>query len=101
MVDAVVKEDDILEENVTSLWHSRPLWEDDPNCDTDIEQIEQRRPMNKEMDAIYLLSPLPHIVDCLMADLERRRYRRSHLIWTSCRKPVPVRSTFKALICGG
>ncbi len=40
--------------------------------------------MNKEMDAVYLLSPLPHILDCLMADLERRRYRRTFLVWTSC-----------------
>ena len=39
--------------------------------------------MNKELDAIYILSPLPHIVDCLVADLERRRYRRAFLIWTS------------------
>ena len=49
----------------------------------DIEQIEHKRPINKEMDAIYLLSPLPHIVDCLMADFERRRYRKCFLIWTS------------------
>ena len=40
--------------------------------------------MNKEMDAVYLLSPLPHILDCLMADLERWRYRRTFLVWTSC-----------------
>ena len=39
--------------------------------------------MNQEMDAVYLLSPLSHIVDCLMADLERRRYRKSYVIWTS------------------
>lgn len=39
--------------------------------------------MNKEMDAIYILTPLPHIVDCLMADLERRKYKRAFLIWTS------------------
>jgi len=39
--------------------------------------------MNKEMDAVYILSPLPHIVDCLMADFERRRYRRAFVIWTS------------------
>ena len=49
----------------------------------DIEQIEDKRPMNKDMDAVYILSPLPHIVDCVMADFERRRYRRSFLIWTS------------------
>ncbi|KAF2838703.1 syntaxin-binding protein-like protein 2 [Patellaria atrata CBS 101060] len=73
LVDNVVKEDDILNENITN-----------------IEQIEDRRPMNKDMDAIYLLSPLPHIVDCIMADFERRRYRRSFLIWTSLLAP-PLR----------
>ncbi|KAL8913814.1 MAG: hypothetical protein Q9171_001417 [Xanthocarpia ochracea] len=66
LIDGVVGEDDILELNITN-----------------IEQIEERRPMNKEMDAVYLLSPLPHILDCLMADLERRRYRRTFLVWTS------------------
>ena len=49
----------------------------------DVEKIEERRPMNRDMDAVYILSSLPHIVDCLMADFERRRYRRSFLIWTS------------------
>ena len=39
--------------------------------------------MNPETDALYILSPLPHIVDCLMADFERRRYRRAYLVWTS------------------
>lgn len=39
--------------------------------------------MNKEMDAIYILSPLPHIVDCLTADFERRWYKRAFVIWTS------------------
>ena len=52
----------------------------------DVEKIEERRPMNKDMDAVYILSSLPHIVDCLMADFERRRYRRSFLIWTSGRE---------------
>ncbi|KAK2779236.1 vacuolar sorting protein VPS33/slp1 [Emmonsiellopsis sp. PD_33] len=66
LIDNAVKEDDILNENVTN-----------------IEQIEARRPVNKDMDALYILSPLPHIVDCVMADLERRRYRRSFLVWLS------------------
>ncbi|KAL8997438.1 MAG: hypothetical protein Q9169_003301 [Polycauliona sp. 2 TL-2023] len=66
LVDGVVGEDDILGLNVTN-----------------IEQIEERRPLNKEMDAVYLLSPLPHVLDCLMADLERQRYRRTFLVWTS------------------
>lgn len=48
-----------------------------------MEQIEELRPMNKDMDAVYILSPLTHIVDCVMADFERRRYKRSFLIWTS------------------
>lgn len=39
--------------------------------------------MNPDMDAIYILSPQPHIVDCLLADFERRRYRRGFIIWTA------------------
>ncbi|KAI4290352.1 MAG: hypothetical protein L6R35_000364 [Caloplaca aegaea] len=70
LVNGVVREDDILELNITH-----------------IERIEERRPANKEMDAVYLLSPLPHIVDCVMADLERQRYRRTFLIWTSVLRP--------------
>ena len=35
------------------------------------------------MDAIYILSPEPHIVDCLLADFEARRYRTAYLVWTS------------------
>jgi syntaxin-binding protein 1 len=66
LVDNVAKEDDILNENVTN-----------------IEQIEQRRQNNSSTDAVYLLSPLPHIVECLKADLRKRRYRRTFLIWTS------------------
>lgn len=38
--------------------------------------------MNPDMDAIYILSPQPHIVDCLLADFERRRYRMAYIIWT-------------------
>ena len=40
--------------------------------------------MNQDTDAVYILSPQPHIVDCLMADFERRRYHKAFLIWTSC-----------------
>lgn len=39
--------------------------------------------MNPDMDAVYVLTPQPHIVDCLMSDLEKRKYRRFFLIWTS------------------
>lgn len=39
--------------------------------------------MNKDIDAVYILSPLPHIVDCVMADFERRRYKKSFLVWIS------------------
>ncbi|KAI6247762.1 hypothetical protein HI914_03914 [Erysiphe necator] len=66
IIDNVVKEDDILNENIAN-----------------IERIEERREMNPDMDAIYLLSPLPHIVDCLMADFERHRYKQSFLVWIS------------------
>lgn len=88
LIDGVVREDDILELNVTSSSAGLLfLVSADIEYGTDIENIEDKRPMNKEMDAVYLLSPLPHIVDCVMADFERRRYRRTFLIWTSCLHP--------------
>ncbi|KIW86379.1 hypothetical protein Z517_01775 [Fonsecaea pedrosoi CBS 271.37] len=62
----VCKEDDILNANITN-----------------IELLEDRRQSLPDTDAIYLLSPLPHIVESLKADLSRKRYRRAHLIWTS------------------
>ncbi|EXJ63474.1 uncharacterized protein A1O5_11523 [Cladophialophora psammophila CBS 110553] len=62
----VCKEDDILNANITN-----------------IERLEDRRQTLSDTDAIYLLSPLPHIVESLKADLSRKRYRRAHLIWTS------------------
>lgn len=52
-----------------------------------IERIEERREPNPEMDAIYLLSPEPHIVDCLLADFERQRYRKAYLVWTNLLDP--------------
>lgn len=71
LLNSVVEEDAILNENITH-----------------IEQIEQRRQTNKDIDAVYLLSPQPHIVDCLLADFEKRKYRRAHLIWTSLLHPA-------------
>lgn len=53
----------------------------------DIENIMEKRDMNTSMDAIYLLSPEPHIVDCLMADFERRRYQKAYIVWTSLLDP--------------
>ncbi|KAF2747749.1 Sec1-like protein [Sporormia fimetaria CBS 119925] len=66
LIDNVVKEDDILNENITN-----------------IERIEDRRPDQKDTDAVYFLTPKPHIVDCIMADFERKRYRGAFLLWTS------------------
>lgn len=56
--------------------------------------------MNQAMDAVYILSPQPHIVDCLMADLERRRYRRSYIVWTSC-KDSEVEDTLASFVQAG
>ncbi|KAI1353742.1 Sec1 family protein [Xylaria sp. FL0043] len=78
IIDNVVKEDDILNHNIAN-----------------IERIEERREMNPTMDAIYLLSPQPHIVDCLLADIERRRYKRCFLVWTSVLDP-PLRRRIDA-----
>ncbi|KAL2128482.1 hypothetical protein VTI74DRAFT_9114 [Chaetomium olivicolor] len=65
VIDSSVNEDDILNHNIAN-----------------IECIEDRREVNTDMDAIYILSPQPHIVECLLADFERRRYRRGFVIWT-------------------
>lgn len=66
LIDNTVNEDDILNLNVTH-----------------IEQLEHRRKPNPDMDALYILSPQSYIVDCLLADFERRRYKKSWLVWTS------------------
>jgi hypothetical protein len=49
----------------------------------DIEDIEKERKRNPDTAAIYILSPLPHIVDCLVEDLKNRQYGRTFLFWTS------------------
>ncbi|KAK0629707.1 Sec1 family protein [Bombardia bombarda] len=80
ILDNAVKEDDILNHNIAN-----------------IERIEERREMNPTMDAIYILSPQPHIVECLLADFERRRYKKAFLLWTGVlpgdlsRKLTPMR----------
>ncbi|KAK3323426.1 Sec1 family protein [Cercophora scortea] len=70
IIDNAVSEDEILNRNIAN-----------------IEQIEHRREMNQTMDAVYILSPLPHIVDCLLADFERGRYRKAFLLWTGVLAP--------------
>jgi len=74
LIDNVVKEDDILDSNITN-----------------IERIEDRRQPQPETDAVYFLTPKPHIVDCLMADFDRRRYKGAFLVWTTC---MPSISSF-------
>jgi hypothetical protein len=39
------------------------------------------------MDAIYIITPKSHIVDCIMAEFEQRRYRGFFLIWTTLLPP--------------
>lgn len=86
LVDSVVKTDDILRENVTSAYSAvKRGWIELRVID--IEQIEERRAMNQDLDVIYLLSPEPHIIECLIADLERQRYRRSYVVWNSSSSP--------------
>ncbi|KAK0994455.1 syntaxin binding protein 1 [Friedmanniomyces endolithicus] len=71
LIDNVVEQDEILNLNITN-----------------IEQITDRRPTNRDVEAIYLLTPQPWIVDCLMADFEKRKYRKAHLVWMSLLHPV-------------
>ena len=86
LIDNAVSEDDILNLNVTSESPNphRPRAPALIGPPQDVEQIEHRRSPNPTMDALYILSPLPHIVDCIMADFERKRYRKAWLVWTSC-----------------
>ncbi|KAI7345867.1 Sec1-like protein [Hortaea werneckii] len=70
LIDNVIHQDEILNENVTN-----------------IEQILDRRPTNRDADALYLLTPHPHIVDAVMADFQKRKYRRAFLVWTSLLHP--------------
>jgi len=70
LIDHVVKEDDILNANITN-----------------IERLEHRRTTQPDMDALYIITPKPHIVDCLMAEFEQRRYRGFFLIWTTLLPP--------------
>lgn len=50
---------------------------------TGVEQLEDRRQTQDDMDALYILSPESYVVDCLMADFEVGRYRKAFLVWTS------------------
>ncbi|KAK2730333.1 Sec1 family protein [Colletotrichum kahawae] len=70
VIDNVVKEDDILNHNIAN-----------------IERIEQKRDMNPEMDAIYILSPKENIAEILVNDIERRRYKKSFLVWIGVLEP--------------
>jgi hypothetical protein len=77
----VVREDDILQEKVMSMLLYRHL-----EClltTPDIENIERKRHANPETDVVYIISPQSHIVDCLLHDIGKRRYRRTFLLWTS------------------
>lgn len=65
----------------------------------DIERIEDRRPDQKDTDAVYFLTPKPHILDCLMADFERRKYRGTFLLWTSCKDAAHLASGARTDLC--
>ncbi|KAM0587677.1 hypothetical protein ACHAP6_004360 [Verticillium nonalfalfae] len=70
LIENVATEDDVLNLNVAN-----------------IEHIEKKREMNPTMDAIYILSPKPHVIECLLADLDRRRYQNAFLVWTGVVDP--------------
>ncbi|KAI1326292.1 Sec1-like protein [Xylariaceae sp. FL0255] len=70
VIDNVAKEDDILSHNIAN-----------------IDRIEDRRQPNPDMDAVYIISPQSYVVDCVVADLQQRRYRKYFLIWTAVLHP--------------
>ncbi|KAK3721024.1 syntaxin binding protein 1 [Vermiconidia calcicola] len=71
VLDNVLDQDTLLNENITN-----------------IEQITDRRQTNHDVEALYFLTPQPHIVDCVMADFQKRKYKRAHLVWTSLLHPA-------------
>ena len=84
LVDNVVKEDDLLNENLTSASRSPESGAVRvADSSVDIELLDDKRPPNPDTDAVYLLSADPYVVDCLLADLSQHRYRRAHLLWTA------------------
>ncbi|KAJ5894228.1 hypothetical protein N7495_005919 [Penicillium taxi] len=70
LINGAIKDEEILNMNISN-----------------VEQIDHRRPFNPDMDALYILSPEAHVVDCLMADFEVKRYRKAFLVWTSFLDP--------------
>lgn len=46
--------------------------------------------MSPDIDAVYFLTAEAHIVDTLLADLDRGSYKSGHLVWTSLLDP-PLR----------
>lgn len=70
---------------VLRVWPQPPHVRERESADgrADIEDIENERKRNPDTAAIYILSPLPHIVDCLVEDLKNRQYGRTFLFWTS------------------
>lgn len=82
LLQNTVKEDEILNERITRIRFAVLANQLVLIC-ADIEQIEQRRASNQEMEALYILTPEPHIVDCILADLERKKYKQVSLLWTA------------------
>jgi syntaxin-binding protein 1 len=80
----VLKEDDILNQNITRMCSHQYGNLLLGNIKADVEYIDQKRPMSRDVDVVYVLKPEPWVVDILMNDFERRRYRNTYLIWTSC-----------------
>ena len=66
IINNVLSEDDILRQNIAS-----------------IEMLEQRRDMSPDTDAIYIIHPQDHVADCVVNDIQRRRYRDMILVWTA------------------
>ncbi|KAF3935530.1 hypothetical protein ABW19_dt0201704 [Dactylella cylindrospora] len=68
LIDKVLKRDDILHQNIAG-----------------VEEIQQKRTPKSDMEAVYLLTPKPYVLDCLVSEFKRPkpRYMGGHLVWTS------------------
>ncbi|RVD84154.1 uncharacterized protein DFL_005919 [Arthrobotrys flagrans] len=68
LIDSVVTRDEIISQNVAG-----------------VEELESRRTAHPDMEAVYFLTPKPHILECLLSEFKRQRPRHmgGHLVWTS------------------
>jgi syntaxin-binding protein 1 len=78
----VLKQFDILEENVTRMSYAQSFRELYLNCPIVIESISSSRDPQPDFEAVYLLMPTSQNVERIIDDFSgRRQYAAAHLFF--------------------